>query len=117
MIRRPPRSPLFPYAPLFRSGNADRRDRPPPPYTGDGRPDALKKAHRLDRAIDAEATGGFGVDSSIEAVGLLESIGTAIACVRGGGAISSVGVSRSEERRVGEEGRSRGAPDHLKKKV
>src|SRR5260370_13256389 len=39
-----------------------------------------------------QATGGFGVDSSIEAVGLLESIGTAIACVRGGGAISSGGV-------------------------
>jgi len=39
-----------------------------------------------------QATGGFGVDSSIEAVGLLESIGTAIACVRGGGTISSVGV-------------------------
>jgi alcohol dehydrogenase len=39
-----------------------------------------------------QATGGFGVDCSIEAVGLLESIGTAIACVRGGGTISSVGV-------------------------
>src|SRR5256885_14192383 len=26
------------------------------------------------------------------------------------------GLTRSEERRVGEEGRSRGAPDHLKKK-
>src|SRR5260370_26452957 len=40
-----------------------------------------------------QATGGFGVDSSIEAVGLLESIRTPISCVRGGGTISSVGVS------------------------
>src|SRR2546430_13585906 len=32
------------------------------------------------------------------------------------GAVSWERVLRSEERRVGEEGRSRGAPDHLKKK-
>jgi threonine dehydrogenase-like Zn-dependent dehydrogenase len=38
------------------------------------------------------ATGGFGVDRSIEAVGLLSAIETAIACVRGGGTISTVGV-------------------------
>ena len=39
-----------------------------------------------------EATGGFGVDRSIEAVGLLSTIETAIASVRGGGTISTVGV-------------------------
>jgi threonine dehydrogenase-like Zn-dependent dehydrogenase len=38
------------------------------------------------------ATGGFGVDRSIEAVGQLSAIETAIASVRGGGTISSVGV-------------------------
>src|SRR6266852_8762148 len=40
-------------------GNTDRGDRPPTPYTGDGRTDAPEKAHRLDRAIDAEAAGGL----------------------------------------------------------
>src|SRR2546423_9112118 len=34
----------------------------------------------------------------------------------GFGALSAVAIGRSEERRVGEEWRSRGAPDHLKKK-
>src|SRR5256886_7545125 len=32
------------------------------------------------------------------------------------GALDGTEVARSEERRVGEEGRSRGSPDHLKKK-
>jgi 2-desacetyl-2-hydroxyethyl bacteriochlorophyllide A dehydrogenase len=37
-------------------------------------------------------TGGFGVDSSIEAVGALAAVETAIQCVKGGGTISMVGV-------------------------
>src|SRR5438874_909591 len=36
--------------------------------------------------------GGIGADSSIECVGLLSAIDTAIHCVRGGGTISMVGV-------------------------
>jgi len=45
-------------------------------------------------AVDAvkAATGGFGVDRSIEAVGDLAAIASAIECVRGGGTISTVGV-------------------------
>ena len=39
-----------------------------------------------------KATGGIGADSSIECVGLLSAIDTAIHCVRGGGTISMVGV-------------------------
>jgi threonine dehydrogenase-like Zn-dependent dehydrogenase len=39
-----------------------------------------------------ERTGGFGADSSIEAVGLSATVDTAIRCVRGGGTISVVGV-------------------------
>jgi 2-desacetyl-2-hydroxyethyl bacteriochlorophyllide A dehydrogenase len=42
-------------------------------------------------AIQAQ-TGGLGTDSSIEAVGALASVDTAIRCVRGGGTISMVGV-------------------------
>ncbi len=37
-------------------------------------------------------TGGVGADSSIECVGLLSAVDTAINCVRGGGTISMVGV-------------------------
>ncbi len=37
-------------------------------------------------------TDGIGADSSIEAVGLLTAVDTAIQCVRGGGTISMVGV-------------------------
>ena len=39
-----------------------------------------------------EATGGVGADSSIECVGLLPAVDTAIHVVRGGGTISMVGV-------------------------
>ena len=39
-----------------------------------------------------KAAGGIGADSSIEAVGLLSAVDTAINCVRGGGTISMVGV-------------------------
>jgi threonine dehydrogenase-like Zn-dependent dehydrogenase len=39
-----------------------------------------------------KATGGLGADSSIEAVGLMSAVDTAIHCVRGGGTISMVGV-------------------------
>src|SRR2546430_2645584 len=41
-----------------------------------------------------EATGGVGADSSIEAVGLMSAVDTAIHCVRGGGPISIVGGPR-----------------------
>jgi threonine dehydrogenase-like Zn-dependent dehydrogenase len=41
------------------------------------------------------ATDGIGADSSIEAVGLMSAVDTAIHCVRGGGTISMVGVPSS----------------------
>lgn len=42
-------------------------------------------------AVDAY-TGGLGADSTIEAVGAMASVDTAMRCVRGGGTISMVGV-------------------------
>ena len=39
-----------------------------------------------------EATGDIGADASIECVGVMPSVETAIECVRGGGTISMVGV-------------------------
>src|SRR2546429_1891175 len=55
-----------------------------------GIPINAKEVHPV-AAIEAE-TGGIGADSSIEAVGLLSAVDTAINCVRGGGTISMVGV-------------------------
>jgi alcohol dehydrogenase len=49
-----------------------------------------KEAHPV-QTIE-EATGGVGADSSIECVGLLAAVDTAINVVRGGGTISMVGV-------------------------
>lgn len=55
-----------------------------------GIPINAKAVHPV-QAIQAQ-TGGIGADSSIEAVGLLAAVDTAIQCVRGGGTISMVGV-------------------------
>src|ERR1700681_550650 len=49
-----------------------------------------KQAHTVE-AIQSR-TGGVGADSSIECVGLLSAVDTAIESVRGGGTISMVGV-------------------------
>src|SRR5256885_14989519 len=94
MIRRPPRSTLFPYTTLFRSlpgrpGNGGRQD-PEADALGQLRPD---RAQLLRQVLGRERLGN-----------------------RPGGAHRQQLVQRSEERRVGEEGRSRGAPYHLKKK-
>src|SRR5438874_7203951 len=55
-----------------------------------GIPINAKQVHPVG-AIET-ATGGIGADSSIECVGLISAIDTAIHCVRGGGTISVVGV-------------------------
>lgn len=47
-------------------------------------------------AIDA-ATDGIGADSSIECVGLMSAVDTAIRCLRGGGTVSMVGVPNVTE--------------------
>src|SRR3712207_7227910 len=56
MIRRPPRSTLFPYTTLFRSGTEDRLDHvtihvgaePPPPGGSVGFPDAVVETVTID---------------------------------------------------------------------
>jgi threonine dehydrogenase-like Zn-dependent dehydrogenase len=55
-----------------------------------GTPINPKAVHPVE-AIE-QATGGVGADSSIECVGLLSAVDTAIHAVRGGGTISMVGV-------------------------
>src|SRR5690348_17695213 len=46
MIRRPPRSTLFPYTTLFRSGRGDRDHQAPPPDPGRARDRPGLKRHR-----------------------------------------------------------------------
>ena len=55
-----------------------------------GIPINAKEVHPVE-AIKSR-TDGIGADSSIECVGLLSAVDTAIQCVRGGGTISMVGV-------------------------
>ena len=49
------------------------------------------KQHHPVSAIE-EQTGGIGADSSLECVGAMSAVDTAIHCVRGGGTVSVVGV-------------------------
>jgi len=58
-----------------------------------GTPINAKEVHPVE-AIESH-TGGIGADSSIECVGLLSAVDTAIHCVRGGGTVSMVGVPSS----------------------
>src|SRR2546430_13828871 len=93
MIRRPPRSTLFPYTTLFRSGGAGV----------------------LAQGGDSDLfSGGDGVDATGGAGGQ----GNNFASSSGNGVVGTGGAGgfRSEERRVGKECRSRWSPYHLKKK-
>src|SRR2546430_17472795 len=89
MIRRPPRSTLFPYTTLFRSSEPGRL---------------------------ADLVAGYLEIQPAERQGLLETLSVEDRLRRVLIHVQrQIGV-RSGERRVGEEGRSRWAPDHLKKK-
>src|SRR2546430_14797916 len=80
MIRRPPRSTLFPYTTLFRS------------------------------LVSCNASIASSTAATVTAPDL--PAGDYFVYADGHG-----GSKRSEERRVGKEWRSRGSPDHLKKKI
>src|SRR2546430_15760681 len=95
MIRRPPRSTLFPYTTLFRS--LDWQD-PQQQLAAD--------------AIGQQLVDRLGLQSATprQLQALQRPLGGLSAAMR------RRGLARSGERRGGEEGRSRWAPDHLKKK-
>src|SRR2546430_17329343 len=57
MIRRPPRSTLFPYTTLFRSGHADSQRAVRQPRHPGWRPDSYHAAHRAGAAPSPESTG------------------------------------------------------------
>src|SRR2546427_12575271 len=102
MIRRPPRSTLFPYTTLFRSDSMRGRNTPSP---------ELEK-------VAAYVAGAFkrvglrpGGDSGgfLQRYGILhEQLDTAASAL----VIAGRTTVRSEERRVGKEGRSRWSPYH-----
>src|SRR2546428_13646447 len=105
MIRHPPRSTLFPYPPLFRSRET--------------RPDIIM--------LSLSGYGQTGLYSRYVSYGGLRAEQSAVADIAGIQARLSIArqrqhddigprLSRSEERRVGKEGRSRWVPYHLKKK-
>src|SRR5258707_13909181 len=112
MIRRPPRSPLFPYTTLFRS--------------------VLDRARHgrlvCDAGVDAFVLVGRQVlgeadidDVDVVYIGFPEHLPTyknkgIDASITNEPTMTRAIEDRSEERRVGEEWRSRGSPDHLKKK-
>src|SRR3989442_14099192 len=117
MIRRPPRSTLFPYTTLFRSGEKiTQAVITVPAYFNDSQRQATKDAGRIaglevlliNNAQHLEAGNAAGVFGGL-ALGIVEISGNSD---------YSLGnlLSRSEERRVGKECRSRWAPYHLKKK-
>src|SRR5258705_10997915 len=74
----------------------------------------------MNRSFISVILGGFGGEVAGPAAGKeqrpvkIGSAGDAAYIMKN--ASKGIGVPRSEERRGGEEGRSRGSPDHLKKK-
>src|ERR1035441_3510271 len=103
MIRRPPRSTLFPYTTLFRSGVSGIRTGTAPRAAGSDDP----------RVIFPKAT-GCTIATMAKFVAVLSLLFVAVGCGRKPAeqfaALSEefVYTTRSEERRVGKEGRSRG---------
>src|SRR3712207_7172433 len=64
MIRRPPRSTLFPYTTLFRSAQADRRSRRRP---GTARGQVRRQAQgAAAAAAEAEAADDLGLDAGLD---------------------------------------------------
>src|SRR5256886_17185762 len=100
MIRRPPRSTLFPYTTLFRSPLVRDRQR---------LADARRRVAELPLGSGALAGSGFAVDRVLlkEALGF-RSVSANALDVTGDRDF----VARSEERRVGKECRSRWSPYH-----
>src|SRR3712207_9080446 len=127
MIRRPPRSTLFPYTTLFRSGMltiASSRDLimlfisleivsvPGFVIAGFRKTDTRSSESAIKFfliGVLATAVMLFGMSLVYGLTGTVQLDGIAEALAAPGTRIPA-GLARSEERRVGEEGRSRGAP-------
>src|SRR2546430_15310192 len=97
MMRRPPRSTLFPYTTLFRSRNLSGSF-----CCSERRPSCLSSMVRSFLLLTFLAASAVAGENDAA---------TRIAAVE-----ARIGGRRSGEGRGGEEGRSRGAAGHLKKK-
>src|SRR5256885_15635655 len=110
MIRRPPRSTLFPYTTLFRS--LDYRDKNAHGVLTNF--DDLSKADGVTAPVlaalkDSYVLGPFGI-RNVEVVG--PKVGAELRQQAIYVTLYALGGMRSEERRVGKEGRSRWSPYH-----
>src|SRR2546422_9641721 len=114
MIRRPPRSTLFPYTTLFRSAGRGRRG-------GGGRRDELDRPPTLPRPARRSACGRAGRHVPHPALRLGGPCPPVRRGERGAAGAAAAGGptargGRTGKGRVGEKGGSRGGPDYLKKK-
>src|SRR3989449_8900493 len=100
MIRRPPRSTLFPYTTLFRSCEGLSRPRALHPRRSRG----VTKAERY-------AAAGVKLDVADEAKRRIAELARGTRTPLARGQVGGFG-GRSEERRVGKECRSRWSPYH-----
>src|SRR2546430_14048379 len=121
MIRRPPRSTLFPYTTLFRSISSSGS-------LSCETVDAVVRqlAYNTDRGVPAEPPAGDAKFSTELCIArrrlrwnapirvISELPNNCIYCLA---AEATTAADRSEERRVGEEGRSRWSPYHYKKTI
>src|SRR5260370_42521405 len=126
MTRRPPRSPLFPSPPLSRSRlELDRVSRTRRPPRGDGHGGTERARRHRQRVWSHLERAPIGPDGGTLQVGPhtlsvpAGALGAPVTITAGGPAGAGNPIQfqpRSGERRGGKEGRSRGAPCHLKKK-
>src|SRR3712207_9338666 len=112
MIRRPPRSTLFPYTTLFRSRRDHRRELVEQGFVLLGESAALvavdvELADDLARVADEDDELGAGGERAGQVVVELAHVLDQLVLVFG-----YRGAARSEERRVGKECRSRWSPYH-----
>src|SRR3989454_12356308 len=107
MIRRPPRSTLFPYTTLFRS----RSTRPIGRGSWRDTSGGLSSLESGERGTRNAEVGTWNREPSIAAASDLPLLFRVPRSE-----VHPHPHQRSEERRVGEEGRSRWSPYHLKKK-
>src|SRR5256885_17139468 len=103
MIRRPPRSTLFPYTTLFRSGLLDAQGQ-----LISGMTPQPGVAHRVLRAANGQAIGEIVLSPVQTGQGMQRDLDRAFLAQQMG----FVAWTRSEERRVGKECRSRWSPYH-----
>src|SRR2546426_10988631 len=104
MIRRPPRSTLFPYTTLFRSTSTVSTCKAAVVHLA-----RILSAELVDRGIRVNTLSPGPTDTAMFGRFPGEEQGEAVKDVL---RTNNPSKRRSEERRVGEEGRSRGAPDH-----